>query len=189
MPTAAETYAMLGKETLWDAARRVHETLAGAGISHALIGGVAVCLHGYQRNTVDVDLLVRRDEAQQARAVLEADGWVWNDEHKELRTADGVVLQFLMGGDKAGRDAEVRLPDPGDTRAITELEGLPVITLARLVETKLACGQGDLRRTHKDFADVVELIAAHGLDGSFARHLHSSLRKVYRELVRHARGN
>lgn len=71
---------------------------------------------------------------------------------------------------------------------MTELEGLPVVTLARLIETKLACGQGNLRRTHKDFADVVELIAAHNLDGSFAPQLHSTLRELYRELVRHACG-
>ncbi len=179
---------MLGKETLWDAARRAHEVLAEAGLPHALIGGVAVCLHGYERNTVDVDLLVRRDEAPQARATLEADGWVWNDERKELRSPAGVVLQFLLAGEKAGRDTLVRFPDPGDKATVTELEGLPVVTLARLIESKLACGQGNLRRTHKDFADVVELIAAHGLDGSFARHVDKSLREAFRELVRHARG-
>lgn len=77
---------MLGNETLWDAARRAHEVLVEAGLAHALVGGVAVCLHGYQRNTVDVDLLVRRNEAAQARAALEADRWVWNDERKELHS-------------------------------------------------------------------------------------------------------
>ena len=179
---------MLGNETLWDAARRVHELLVEAGLPHAMVGGVAVCLHGYQRNTVDVDLLVRRDEAPQVRALLEAEGWASIDERRELRSPGGVVLQFVLADDKAGRDAEVRFPDPGDATAVTELEGLPVLTLARLIESKLACGQGDLRRTHKDFADVVELIALQGLDGSFARHLHKSLRETYRELVRHARG-
>jgi hypothetical protein len=51
---------------------------------------------------------------------------------------------------------------------------------------KIACGMSNLRRTHKDFADVVELIAARNLDGSFARVLHKSLRPTFRELVRHA---
>jgi hypothetical protein len=60
--------------------------------------------------------------------------------------------------------------------------------LARLIESKLACGQGNLRRTHKDFADVVELIAVHRLSRSFARHLHGTLRDAFRELVLHARG-
>ncbi len=36
-----------------------------------------------------------------------------------------------------------------------------------------------------EFADVVELIAVRHLDGSFSRDLHKSLRKTFRELVRH----
>jgi hypothetical protein len=97
-------------------------------------------------------------------------------------------LQFLLGGEKAGRDSEVRLPDPGGDAAVTQLEGLPVLTLARLIESKLACGQGNLRRTHKDYADVVELVARHNLSRSFAKHLHKSLRDTFRQLVLHARG-
>lgn len=179
---------MLGKESLWDAARSAHDLLAQAGLPHAIVGGVAVCLHGYQRNTVDVDLLVRRDEAPQARSALEAAGWKWIAERTEIQSPSGVVLQFLMAGDKAGVDTVVRLPDPGDAESVTELEGLPVLTLARLIESKLACGRGNLRRTHKDFADVVELIAVRHLSRSFARHLHASLRDDFRELVLHARG-
>ncbi len=62
------------------------------------------------------------------------------------------------------------------------------MSLARLIEAKLACGLGNLRRTHKDFADVVELIAIHRLDSSFARFLAPSIRKEFMELVRHAAG-
>lgn len=43
--------------------------------------------------------------------------------------------------------------------------------------------------THRDFADVVELIAIHNLDGAFARHLHKSLRKTFRQLARRAQGS
>jgi hypothetical protein len=71
---------------------------------------------------------------------------------------------------------------------VTTIEGLPVLTLARLIESKIACGEGSVRRTYKDFADVVELIAARKLNRSFARHLHRSLRKTFRELVLRARG-
>ncbi|MFY8072551.1 MAG: hypothetical protein ACOVNQ_12740 [Pirellula sp.] len=49
---------------------------------------------------------------------------------------------------------------------------------------KLASGLGSMRRTHKDFADVVELIAIRRLDGSFAKYLHPSLRPTFSELVR-----
>jgi precorrin-2 methylase len=52
MSTAAQAYAMLGNQTLWDTARHCHEALRQAGVAYAVVGGVAVCLHGYQRNTV-----------------------------------------------------------------------------------------------------------------------------------------
>ena len=55
--TAEETYAMLGNRSLWDTAAACHRILDDAGIPHAIVGGVAVCLHGYQRNTVDIDML------------------------------------------------------------------------------------------------------------------------------------
>lgn len=95
-------------------------------------------------------------------------------------------MRFLIAGERAGMRTEVTLRDPGSEN-ITVIENLPVLTLARLIETKLASGQGNLRRTHRDCADVVELIAVHNLNSSFARHLHKSLRPAFKELVRHAR--
>jgi hypothetical protein len=152
------------------------------------MGGVAVCLHGYQRNTVDVDLLVRKEDSKAIRESLESESFVWNAKEKEFRSPSGVVIQFLLAGDKAGTDSEVKLPDPADERTIVEIEDLPVLKLSKLIETKLACGLGSVRRTHRDFADVVELILQNRLNSSFARYLHKSLRGTYRELVRKSRG-
>jgi hypothetical protein len=179
---------MLGNESLWDVAVQCHQLLEDRGIPHAIIGGVAVCLHGYQRNTTDLDLLVRRSDADQIRSVFADAGFQWLAEHAEFRSPSGIPVQLVLAADRAGSDSEVRLPDPADETAVTHLEGLPAVTLARLIESKLACGQGNLRRTHKDFADVVELIAKHQLSQSFARHLHKSLRAAFRKLVIHARG-
>jgi hypothetical protein len=187
MTTAAQAYAMLGNQTLWDAARQCHEALLQAQIAHAVVGGVAVCLHGYQRNTVDIDLLVRRDDSPMIRRTLEDIGFTWHAPASEFRSQANVPVQLLMAGDRAGDDAEVAFPDPGESQFVVELEGLPVLSLERLIEAKIACGQGDLRRTHKDFADVVELIARHGLSRAHAGRLHKSVRKTFRELVLHAR--
>ncbi len=179
---------MVENESLWQAAARCHEALAAAEIPHAVLGGVAVCLHGYQRNTVDVDVLVRRADSDAVRISLEREGFAWNAKDKEFSSPSGIAIQFLLAGDRAGRDSEVCLPDPGDDRAVTEIEGLPVLRLSRLIETKIACGMGNLRRTHKDFADVIELILQNRLNSSFARYLHKSLRQAYRQLVRQSRG-
>ena len=178
MRTAQEVYAMVENESLWQAAARCHEILTAAEIPHAVVGGVAVCLYGYQRNTVDVDLLVRKVDADAVRVSLEREGFIWNAKEKEFSSPSGIAIQFLLAGDRAGPDSEVRLPDPGDESVVTEIEGLPVLRLSRLLETKIACGMGDLRRTHKDFADVIELILQKRLNSSFARYLHNLSRSL-----------
>jgi hypothetical protein len=178
---------MLGNESLWDVVRECHEVLQRAGIPHAIIGGVAVCMHGYQRNTVDLDLLVGSAQPADVRAAFEAAGFKWSEKSAEFRSPSGIAVQLLRTDDRAGQGSEVRLPDPSDESAVTQIEGLPVVSLAKLIESKIACGEGSLRRTHKDFADVVELIVKHDLNRSFARHLHKSVRPTFRRLVLQAR--
>lgn len=80
------------------------------------------------------------------------------------------------------------MPEPAGDLNIEVIDGLPVLRLSKLIELKIACGLGNVRRTHKDLADVVELIAIRELDNSFARFLHKSVRKTFRELVKYARG-
>ena len=179
---------MLGNESLWEAAKECHAALEQAAVPHAIIGGVAVCLHGYQRNTVDLDVLIGSSAQAAVRAALETAGFQWSEQAAEFRSPGGIPVQLLIANDRAGAGSEVRLPEPSDSSAVVYLEGLPVLSLARLIESKIACGEGNLRRTHKDFADVVELIAKHDLRQSFARYLHRSLRKTFRELVLRARG-
>ncbi len=177
---------MLGNETLWDVARQCDAVLRAAAIPYAVAGGVAVCLHGYRRNTVDLDLLVRAADADAIRTALESSGFEWSAAEHEYRSPSGVAVQFLTAGERAGTGTDVELPDPSDSRATVEREGLCVLSLAKLIDAKIACGEGNVRRSHKDFADVVELIAVNQLDGSFARHLHKSVRKTFRQLVRNA---
>ena len=188
MFTAKKVYAMLENESLWQTAAQCHEILAAAKIPHAVMGGVAVCLHGYQRNTVDLDLLVRKEDSAAIRENLERENYSWDAKDKEFRSPSGVVIQFLLAGDDAGTDSEVKLPDPTDERVTTEIEDLPVLRLSKLIESKIACGLGNIRRTYKDFADVIELILHNRLNSSYARFLHKSLRPTYRELVRRSRG-
>jgi len=179
---------MLENETLWQLADRIHRLLADKGVKHAFVDGVAVCLHGYRRNTVDLDLLVQPDDTAKLRTMLEAEGLHSMPAEKEFRSTSGVAVQFVLAGEREGPGQSATFPDPGDAKHITTIEELPVLSLAQLLQAKIACGLGDMRRMHKDFADVVELIAIHKLDGSFVRHLHKSVRKEFRELVRRSRG-
>ena len=180
---------MLGQTPLWDTALRCHAALEEAAIPHAVIGGVAVCLHGYQRNTVDLDLLVRREDTAGIKIALEEAGFHWDAEQVEFQAQNGPVVQLLLAGSSAGRDSGLKLPDPSSSKTIVDIEGLPVVTLAKLIEINIACGSGSPRRTHKDFADVVELIVANRLGKSFARFLHKSVRSAFRDLVERSRGD
>ena len=186
LATAERTMVLLGNDNLWQAALQTHEALTARGIPYAVAGGVAVCLHGYRRFTADLDLLIRRDDAEVLSQTLTALGFVWNAAPKEFVAPSGIVVQLLFAGDRAGNGQEARLPAPDQPATIANIEGLPALSLAELLQAKIACGLGSLRRTHKDFADVVELIAAHGLGESFARFLHPSVRAEFRELVRRA---
>lgn len=173
--SAQTAYTMLGSQNIWDTARRCHEVLDGAGVPHAIVGGVAVMLHGYRRNTVDVDVLIRSEDTAAVKQSLE-------------HAVDVPVRLLTSGAPAGGAVSDVTFPDPSDSSSVTFIDGLPAVTLQRLIELKLACGLGNLRRTHRDFADVVELIIVHDLQGDFARFLHKSVRPAYRKLVRNAHG-
>ncbi len=184
MVTAAKAFKMLGNQSLWQVAQRCHELFSQADIPYGVCGGIAVCLHGYQRNTVDVDLIIRPEDADRVKSLLEENGFKWDPDRVEFTTKDGFVIQFLTAGSKAGKDSEVKIVTPEGELNVEELEGLSVVRLSRLIEMKLACGIHNPRRMHRDFADVVELIVVRNLDGSFARFLHKSVRSTFRELVR-----
>lgn len=149
--------------------------------------GVAVCLHGYQRNTIDVDVIIRPADSNRAKMLLEGHGFVWGEQRCAFTNAHGLVVQFLIAGAKAGKETDVKIVLPQGDLNVEEIEGLSVVRLSRLIEMKIACGMSNLRRTHKDFADVVELIAIRGLDGAFARFLHKTVRPTFRQLVQNAR--
>jgi len=188
MSTAQRVYLMLGNENLWQVAMQCHHALKESHIPHSVCGGVAVCLHGYQRNTVDLDLIIRRADTNAFRAALENAGLLWDDQEAEFRSSSGVPVQFLYSGDRAGRDAEVALPEPEGDLNVETIENLPVLRLSKLIEVKIACGLANVRRTHKDLADVVELIVARKLGSSFSRFLHKSVRQAFRGLVKNAHG-
>ncbi|KAA1258025.1 hypothetical protein LF1_05160 [Rubripirellula obstinata] len=105
--TAQKVYTMLGNESLWDVAARCHELLSDAGIAYYVCVGVAVCLHRYQRNTTGLDLVIRSEDSDAVRRVLTDAGFKWDPDQAEFQTADGIIIQFLVAVQKAGKGTEV----------------------------------------------------------------------------------
>ncbi len=185
-PTAA-VYRLLENETLWQTSRRVRSLLDDAGIDHAVCGGVAVCLHGYRRNTTDLDLIIRSEDQTNVRRTLLAGGLQWQADTAEFIAAGGCPVQFLIAGQSAGKGSGVPIPLPAGRDNVEDRDELRVVRLSRLIEMKLASGSSNPRRIHRDFADVVELIDIRNLDATFATLLHRSVRDAFRQLVRQVR--
>ena len=103
---------MLGNESLWEVATHCHDMLRDSGIAHTVCGGVAVCLHGYQRNTTDVDVIIQPFDMSQVKSLFMENGYVWDESNKEFRSSSGIGIQFLLAGEKAGKGTEVLIPEP-----------------------------------------------------------------------------
>ena len=166
------------------ALRKVTKRLTDLGIPHAVAGGMALVAHGYDRTTVDVDLLVTADGLRAAHEKLSGLGYVPPFEGaRQLRDAEhGVRIEFLVTGGFPGdgKPKPVAFPDPA--ACAVEIDGVRYLRLPTLVELKLASGMTNPGRL-KDLADVQEVIRSLGLKAEFATQLHPYVRGKYQELL------
>lgn len=153
------------------------------GIPYAVAGGMALVAHGYDRTTVDVDVLVDPAGLPRAHAALDGLGYVPPFAgSRDLRdTETGVRIEFLVAGQFPGdgQPKPVAFPDPA--RASVEIGGIRFLSLEKLVELKLASGMTNPGRI-KDLADVQELIRALRLEAAFAERLDAWVRPKFVEL-------
>jgi hypothetical protein len=101
---------------------------------------------------------------------------------KRLRsTRENVSIEVIVAGEYPGdgRPKPVSFPVPATSS--TEIDGVRVVTLEKLVELKLASGMTAPDRL-KDLADVQELIKVRGLSADFAAMLNSYVQDKFLEL-------
>lgn len=122
--------------------------LAALGIPHALIGGLAVGLHGYPRATRDVDFLVGDEAFERKSPVV-----IFRRELADIARAGAIDLMSVP-------------PQHDELRsllAVPERGEIPVIPVPALVLLKLEAGRPqDLADVHallKAGADVLEVRA------------------------------
>jgi hypothetical protein len=163
--------------------RRLARRLEKAGIPYAIMGGMALNAHRYERTTKDVDFL------------LTAEGFntfyrEFVDEHYEpvpgrprrfVDRGNGITIDFLVTGrfPGTGKPGPIAFPDPSVVSEVIEKHS--VVNLPTLVQLKLAA------RRWRDFADVVELIRFNDLDESFREKLHPSVRQDFIECLEEKR--
>jgi hypothetical protein len=176
------------EDPVFQTLRAITRRLTELGIRHCVAGGMALVAHGYDRTTVDVDLLVTEDGLRRAHEYLEGAGYVLPFAgSKSLRDATtNVRIEFLVAGrfPGDGKPKPVAFPDP--SKAGVDIDGILYLTLPALVELKLASGISAPYRL-KDLADVQELIRILALPREFAEGLDASVRPKFLELWTAAR--
>lgn len=158
-----------GIETVRNRLERAARALSGRGIRYAVVGGNAVAAWVSRvdtaavRNTRDVDILLRREDLDCARAALEAAGFV----HRRVSSLGKAAAMdvFLDGPDAKVRDAihilwagEKALPEalePAPELGPTEPgDGFELIPLADLVRMKLTSFRDKDRMHLRDLTSV-----------------------------------
>ncbi|MEE9404467.1 MAG: hypothetical protein V3V20_06210 [Algisphaera sp.] len=150
-------------------ARRVTAVCREAGLEAAVIGGVAVFLHGYERTTVDVDTYCGDREA--VAVALRAAGFSWHPEASEFRL-EGVPVH-LLNADELGHAPAY----------LEERRGIQTVSLGELLTLKLRTGVRCLTRA-QDLADAVKLIRIHKLNGSYANRIGADVRAEFKSILK-----
>ena len=175
----------MGQGSLNNTLTQLTSDLKEHGIDYMVIGAVALIAHGYPRFTEDIDIVLTPEGLEVFHRELIGLGYVpaFAGAKKRLRaTRDGVTVEVMTTGEYPGdgKPKPVSIPEP--SMASTEINGIQVVTLEKLIELKLASGMTAPHRL-KDLADVQELIKFRGLQPEFAERLDPYVREKFVELA------
>ena len=166
-----EAMLMLDKRgSVLDTARRVSTLMQENNIKGAIIGGVAVVLHGHIRTTKDVDVLIQQ-ALSSFQSVLESAGADFNRRKREF-ILDSIPIHLV----------DQKMIQPLRQRTIV-IEEVTTVSLADLINMKLRSGISNIARA-QDIADVIGLIKSKNLTGAFAAKIEKSLRAEFRKLIK-----
>jgi len=165
-------------EALQDAA----SALERAEVPYVLIGGLASSLHGRQRSTRDIDLLVRKDDAKAALEALASAGFETDETnpqwiYKAFRNDVQIDLIFWLKGDVHLDDEMLERSTEG------ELEGVRVrvIPPEDLIVVKAVTHD---EQTPRHWHDALGVIADTDLDWEYlGRRARRGARRVLALLI------
>lgn len=142
---------------------RITKALGSSGVPYAVVGGNAVAAwvsradQGGERNTPNVDILIRREELGRARAAGEAVGFVYRRVSGRDIFIDGPdgrerqAVNLLFDGESFQPDSPLSNPKVDESEAVGEFR---VISLTALVQMKLIAFRA-IDATHlRDMIDV-----------------------------------
>lgn len=166
------------------AATRICNALDEMEIPFAIAGALAVNVHGHERMTSDVDLLLRPDDLRRFKDRWLGLGWVEKfPGSRGMRDAVlNINIDVLLTGDYPGDGLPkpVAFPDPCEASQ-RDANGTPVLTLQKVVELKLASGMTAPDRP-RDFDDVIQLIRKNQLIREFGDSLNPYVHESWNRL-------
>jgi hypothetical protein len=166
--------------------RRAASALEGAGVPYAVAGGNAVAAwvseidEAAVRNTQDVDILIRRTDLDQARAALEAAGFVYRHSSGIDMFLDGPgakardAVHIVFAGEKVRPDYEIPAPEVDESHPSQTVR---VLNLGALVRMKLTSFRD------KDRMHLRDLIGVGLLDATWPSNLPEVLGNRLQELL------
>lgn len=182
----------MGEGTLQGTLAQVSSDLKRHGIDYMVTDAVALMAYGYPRFTEDIDLVMTSEGLEAFHRELIGLGYVpaFQGAKKRLRSArEGVTIEVILAGEYPGDGKPKPVSFPVPATSSTDIDGVRIVTLEKLIELKLASGMTAPDRL-KDLADVQELIKVRGLTADFAVTLNPYVREKFLELcgaVEHAR--
>jgi hypothetical protein len=163
--------------------RAITQRLTELQIPYCVAGGMALVVHGYDRTTVDIDVIVTTEGLDAIHQNLGGRGYLPPfSNSKNLRdTATQVRIELRVTGrfPGDGKPKPVAFPDPA--KEGIEIDGIRYVSLPTLLELKLASGMSAPHRL-KDLADAQELIRVLKLPREFADRLNPYVREKFDEL-------
>ncbi len=183
--------ALMAAEKVKERLRRAAKALDALGVPYAVVGGNAVAEWVARkdeeavRTTRDVDLLVRRADFPQARATLEAAGFVYQKlmdvdvflDGPEGKPSGG--LHLLFAGEKVRAGDEIACPDLDESERAAEFQ---VIALPALVRMKLTSWR------LKDRVHLLDMIQVGLIDATWPARLPPPLAARLQELLDNPNG-
>ncbi len=172
------------RSPIHDSMRRLSMAMQALKLPFAIAGAMAGNAHGHLRTTVDIDILLRREDLEKFKERWSGLGWVdlFQGSKGFRDTANNVKVDVLLVGDYPGdgKEKPVIFPPPEEV-AVSLGEGLPYVNLRTLIELKLASGMTAPHRL-QDLADVIQLIRVNQLPRDYSRELNPYVHEKFYEM-------
>ncbi|KAG4067739.1 hypothetical protein HA402_005511 [Bradysia odoriphaga] len=167
-------------------ARKLAKQLDMNGIDYAIVGGFALNVHGFKRQTLDVDVLLTKENLNKFNAKVLYNGFAprFRGARRSFRDpVSNVGVDVIVAGEFPGdgKEKSISFPDPSTTNV--NIDGVKVINLHTLIDLKLASYMSMPQQRMKDRTDVSGLVKILSMDESYAVNLHKDVVDEFLRIV------